>query len=195
MSEVYQSVLQGVVDEWAKTPEGHKIVKQCIKDYVDQGGVLYDQNGKQIATPQKIAEICQELINLLTQEADNFFTLSQYSILEHFRSLKYTNPVSTPEGYIAYVYFDDDLWRPSLSDRYDGAYNIIGLFNKGWHINPSKQVWGYWRGRETQSLHKVGSLLDRDPGMFMDRAIEKFNNEIGSKYNVIAIPFEDNTII
>ena len=161
MAEVFQSVLQEAVNQWANTRWGKEEIQRYINDYVEQGGTVYDSSGRQIVTPKKIKELCQNLIDILQQEADSFFTISQQSILEHFKSLKYTNPIRTKEGYEAYVYFDDELWRPSLSDRYDGAYNIVGLFNKGWHISPSKRVWGYWQGHNTWLNQKIGSLLDK----------------------------------
>lgn len=97
-----------------------------------------------------------------------------------------SKPVENPDGtYTIHINFDKNLLRRD-SLAYDGngdfygAYDIVGLFTKGWDTDPSKRVWGTWHGKD-HVLNKLHKESDR----FVQDAINEFMVGYAEKYGVI----------
>lgn len=101
-------------------------------------------------------------------------------------TLKKSISVSTQVNYgnnnDAYILADigGNLFRPSLEPhKYSGAYNIVGLFSKGWSYASWKAPSGYWHGQFTYARAKK----EADP--FIAKAVSdwssKWSDEIGTR--------------
>ena len=76
------------------------------------------------------------------------------------------------------MYLNGDLTRPSLSPRSNGAYDIVGLFIKGWSPKSGNsaiyKLHGWWRGGI------VPARTNNPPMHFASDAIEEFNRKYAS---------------
>lgn len=90
---------------------------------------------------------------------------------------------SSGNSYYVNLNFDKSLLpRPSLGPN-AGAYDIVGLFTKGWDIESSggmdKRVRGLWHGG------MYWNKLHKEPDDFIQRAVDAFMGMYAIKYGVL----------
>ncbi len=106
------------------------------------------------------------------------------SVMSHFDSLDTSSIIEMPDGSsIIYIYFGGDLHRDSLAPKdYSGIDNVVALINNGYGEHPSMaKVWGEWHGA------RIHGLTQRTGLHFIQQAVQDFNGNYGSDYNVTAI--------
>lgn len=118
-----------------------------------------------------LKSLAEELKYMIIESASSEFTSTQSSILKHIQDITIGDVEPSGGGYSISLYLGGDLWRPSLSNRSDGAYDIVGLFIHGWapKSNPPRRVYGSWHGMS------VWNRLSKEPMGFLSSAIEEFN--------------------
>lgn len=127
---------------------------------------------------EEMRGIAEELKSMIVTHADYGFTSSQQSIYNHIENIDIGDLASVGNGiYQIKLYLNGDLTRPSLSPRSSGAYDIVGLFIKGWSPKSGSAIYrlhGWWRG----SL--VPARTNKPSMGFASAAIEEFNNKYAS---------------
>ena len=118
-------------------------------------------------------EIAQDLRNMIIENAYTDFTATQASILSHIINMDISAPVESGDGsYYMELTLFGDLTRPSLGPN-DGAYDIVGLFIKGWA--PKKKLKrplvGTWHGM------KVAARTSKSGMGFASEAVSYFNSK------------------
>lgn len=178
------------VDAFSKTPEGKRRIKERLETYRRDGRSTTAAGGK-IVTESMMAEAADKMIACLqnaarscgVQESDTRESVMPGSVMDHFDSLKHSEPVRQPDGsYSVAIYFEDNLHRDSLQpDRYGGVDNIVAVLNNGYDYNP--KIWyveGEWHGAQ------VHAKPERIGLRFIQQAVSDFNTNYGSKYGATA---------
>lgn len=187
--------LQQKLDAWEKSPEGQKRIQDTIDRYRKEGR-KFTNAGSPLDGKARLIEAADKMISCLRSAATDAGL--PVSVRAHFDSLDYTNPVEVGDGkYMVSVYFSDDLHRDSLENDlgYEGIDNIIALFNNGAHAE--NFVYGWWnnhspsgeavsRSMPGDSYAWVRSKKDREGLHFIQQAVNDFNGNYGSMYNVTA---------
>lgn len=189
------SSIMSKVDAWSKTPEGKRRINGVVEKYQKEGKT-HTAAGSRIINERAMLEAARKFISILRDTARDM-DLPE-SIMKHFDSLDYSLPIRQHDGsMVVYVFFKDDLHRGSLGNNlgYDGIGNIVALFNNGYHAK--NYVYGWWDGHRatgesiSRSLYNnnfawVRSKKEREPMLFVQRAIDEFNRIYGMEYNVVA---------
>ena len=143
------------------------------------GGVILSQDG--------MMDVAYKMIDTLRSTASDSYYSIPRSVMRHIDNMEVTRPVKiSDDEYSVGVYFDDDLSRKSLLKRDgsrtgEGIDNIVALLNVGYHASDS--VYGIWEGHGPVP---IDSLEFRSSTWFMQAAVEDFNGNYGSEYNVLA---------
>lgn len=168
------------VEAWEKSDAGQKRMRSTIDKYI-KTGVKTTQAGDTVLTLDRMKEMANILIRILAKSAAGL----PASVAEHFSSLKSSTPKRLPDGsYEIEISFADDLTRASLQPYdYEGARNIVAIFNNGYPQNGGRaeaisQVAGFWHG---EYVHARGS---REGLHFMQAAADEFNSTYGAVYDV-----------
>lgn len=149
-----------------------------INNTVNKEELLKEIGGSGFAV-EEMRGIAEELKNTIVSWASGDFTSSQGSILKHIEDIDIGDLVSLGNGiYQIKLYLNGNLTRPSLSQMSDGAYDIVGLFIKGWSpksaSSPIYRLHGYWHG------DIVPARKYKDPMYFASQAIDAFNKKYAS---------------
>lgn len=191
MSNIDFSSILKKVDTWTTTDEGKKRIREKLKEYRETG-VSKTEGGSKIVTLKDMNNAAEQMIHILKEIASRHKLPT--SVLEHFDSLKHTEPKEHGDGYEVSIFFLDDMSRPSLTIARgknkgkrtgDGVSNIVALFDTGYgEDEPVKKVFGIWEGHE--ELGSIGNLRVREEIGFMQEAIDEFNRRFGDLYDVYA---------
>lgn len=180
MATVNMNSILKKVKSWESSASGQKRMKSTIDKYI-QTGVKTTQAGDSVLTLDRMKEMADILIRILTKSAAGL----PDSVAEHFGSLKSSPPKKLADGsYSIEISFTDDLSRASLQPYdYEGARNIVAIFNNGYPQNAGRaeaisQVSGFWHG---EYVHARGS---REGLHFMQAAENEFNSTYGAVYDV-----------
>ena len=120
------------------------------------------------------------------------------SVMKHIDGMSSSGIIQTGDGFEIPLYFEGDLHRDSLENDlgYSGIDNIVALFNNGYHAQ--NYVYGWWDNHSPsgeavgRSLYNddyawVRSKKERDALKFIQQAINDFNGNYGSEYNITAV--------
>ena len=199
MASIDMKLIMKKAEAYAQSPEGKARMKECIDNYA-ANGINKTAAGDKIITESEMRRAAEKLIGVLRSTAQSYALPA--SVMRHFDNLKCSEIHTMPDGSsIIYVYFGDDLHRDSLySDKYDGVDNIVALLNNGYHAK--NYVYGYWEGhaptgeslldgRSIDTSAYIRSRKDREGLHFIGQAIQDFNGNYGTDYNVTAVAGED----
>ena len=205
MPAINMNSIMSKVGAYSRSVSGKLRMKECIQKYAAEGKSK-TAGGSKVMTEDEMWKAAAKLIWVLQETARNF-DLPQ-SVMQHFNSLECSKPYRMPDGStVMYVYFEDDLRRESLEDGYDyyggkfGGYtgegidNIVALLNNGAHAKD--YTYGWWNGHSptgdalsrsmgTDGFAWVKSKKDREGLHFIQQAVNDFNGNYGSEYNVTA---------
>ena len=207
------SSIMGRVNQFAKSKEGmlrqHEAVQYALKH---NNGVL--ASGAKCISDVTMEQAVAKFIHVLCETAKTY-GLPQ-SVMNHLETADVAGGLHIENGEgVARIYFGGDMFRPSLYEDYrgpndeEGATNIVAIFNNGYHA--TKYVYGNWTGQEVKSSSSGGnadlgrtpldyrgatigfyndpfirSRKDREGLHFIQQAIDDFNGNYGSEFNVVA---------
>lgn len=200
MTSISLDPIMKKVSAYARSSNGKLKMKQCIDKYVADG-ISKTASGYKVITEKDMWNAATKLIKALQDTARSYSLPS--SVMEHFDKLKCSNIHKMPDGSsVIYVYFGGDLHRDSLySEGYDGVRNIIALLNNGYRAKD--YVYGWWNNHTPtgDSQYRSGgfdaqdawirSRKDREGLNFIGQAIQDFNKNYGSDFNVTAVAGDD----
>lgn len=202
MPTINMASIMKKVDAYSKSNEGKIRMKNCIKNYSDNG-ITKTEAGDRIMSEKDMHLAAAKMIDVLIKTARSYDLPA--SIMEHFEGLSASKIYEMPDGSSTiYIYFGGDLHRESLySEGYDGVDNIIAVLNNGY--NAKGYVYGWWEGHEPteDNAYRSGwtgsgstdayirSRKDREGLQFIQQAVQDFNGNYGSDYNVVAIAGDD----
>lgn len=200
MSNIDMGSIMKKVESYARSAEGKLQMKKCIEKYKYNGIEKTKGNGR-IVTNSNMNDAANKIIEILKHIAQSYDLPD--SVMRHFDSLRYSKAKHRPDGTsVIYIYFNDDLQRDSLyPDGYgDGVSNIIALLNNGYRAK--NYVYGNWDnhsptgeydGRSINSSAYIRSRKDREGLYFIQQAIDDFNKNFGTQFNVTAVASDDYT--
>ena len=194
MASINMASIMSKVGAYSRTANGKLKMKECIQNYKNSGKKKTEA-GDKLITETDMYTAAAKMISVLQSTARSYSLPA--SVLQHFDSLQASSIYEMPDGSaIIYIYFGGDLHRNSLyPDGYDGVNNIVALLNNGYHA--SNYVYGDWEGRSPTGESKFGgrsidsiayirSRKDREGLHYIQQAIDDFNSNYGSDYNVTA---------
>lgn len=184
MATINVDAILGKVDDWKTSDKGQKRMKQTIDKYA-RTNAAKTQAGSPVLTRKAMADYGDKLIQTIRNTALSYDLPP--SVAAHFSSLKRGKTTVLPDGsYVMEISFTDDLTRESLEPaRYDGARNIVAIFNNGYPADAGRSVaisnvYGWWH---SEYIHALGSR----PGLhFMQTAVDDFNQTYGSQFGIHA---------
>lgn len=202
MASINMSSIMNKVNAYSRSVNGKLRMKECIQKYSDDGKAKTEA-GDKIITEKEMYEAASKMIQVLRSTAQSHALPA--SIMSYFDSLDASSIIKMPDGSATiYIYFGGDLHRESLySEGYDGVDNIIAVLNNGYHAR--NYVYGWWDGHEPSENNAyrsgwVGGDLGyayirsrKDWGglHFIQQAVQDFNGNYGSDYNVTATAGDD----
>ena len=160
MASINIASIMNKVGAYSRSVNGKLRMRECIQRYSDEG----------------------KMIQVLRSTAQSYALPA--SVMSHFDSLDTSSIIEMPDGSsIIYIYFGGDLHRDSLAPKdYSGIDNVVALINNGYGEHPSMaKVWGEWHGA------RIHGLTQRTGLHFIQQAVQDFNGNYGSDYNVTAI--------
>ena len=145
MPTINMASIMKKVSAYSKSNEGKLRMKNCIKNYSDNG-INKTEAGDRIIGEKDMHLAAAKMIDVLIKTARSYDLPA--SIMEHFEELSASKIYEMPDGSSTiYIYFGGDLHRESLySEGYDGVDNIIAVLNNGY--NAKGYVYGWWEGHE-----------------------------------------------
>ena len=192
MAEVNMSSILSKCQAYSKTADGKQKMKEVVIQKMRNGDGRTGC-GDEILTIPQMNVLAKELISTIKLTASSY-DLAE-SVMRHFDSLTYT-VIDAGDGiYECYIYFTDDLSRPSLEtdeNQGEGINNIVALFNNGYVAKAPK--YGWWNGHSptgesvgraltgTESYAYIKGTQARPSLRFMQRAIEDFASKYLDKY-------------
>lgn len=196
---INMSSIMSKANAYAESPKGKARMREVVAHYVADGTHKTGAGGR-VFTETDMYMAASKLISVLKSTAQSYDLPA--SVMRHFDSLDCSRPFRMSDGsYEMFIYFGDDLHRDSLySDGYDGVRNIVAVLNNGYHAKD--YVYGDWDGhsptgtsrfdgRSIESSAHIRSLKDRAGLHFIQQAVQDFNGNYGSDFNVIAYAGED----
>lgn len=206
MNSINLDSIMKKVEAYGRSVSGKLRMQEVIQKYA-KDGVAKTGTGDKVVTEKDMWLAASKMITVLRDTAKSYDLPS--SIMRHFDSLECSRIYQMPDGTSEiYIYFGDDLHRDSLySDGYDGVDNIIAVLNNGYHAKD--YVYGYWdnhapTGEASSDYRNWGNFLegrsaytyirsmkDREGLHFIQQAVQDFNGNYGSDYNVTAIAGDD----
>lgn len=202
MADINLDSIMSKVEAYARSAKGKLRMQECIDKYAAEGRGKTAGGGK-VRTETDMWTAASKLIGVLRSTAQSHDLPA--SVMQHFDSLDCSKIYKMPDGSsVIYIYFGGNLHRDSLENdatSYDGIDNIIALFNNG-NDNASNYVYGWWNGHSptgeaiarslyTDDFAWVRSKKDRGPLKFIQQAVNDFNGNYGTDYNVTAIAGDD----
>lgn len=191
MANINMSSIVSKVSKYATSKDGKKRINDVSKKYREEGKTK-TEGGSEILTKARMAELATELISILKTTAASYDL--DASVMKHFDSLDYIFQDLGDDKFECYIYFNDNLSRPSLENDYKqwgGINNIVALFNNGYVASAPK--YGWWNGHtpsgESVCRSGVGSAnayiqgTQARPSLrFMQSAIEDFYSKYAKRY-------------
>lgn len=188
------------VSAYGRSANGKLKMKRCIDKYIADG-IGKTAAGDKLTTETDMWTAAAKLIKVLQDTARSYSLPS--SVMEHFDKLECSKIYQMPDGSsVIYVHFGGDLHRESLCpEGYDGVRNIVALLNNGYHARD--YVYGWWDNHTPtgDTAYRSGgfnaqdawirSRKDREGLNFIGQAIQDFNGNYGTDYNVTAVAGED----
>lgn len=174
--------IAGKLKQYADSPAGKQRMAEAVQRIRESkglsGGSGRTQAGDVVATYDQMQAAAKELVALIRKHAAG--ASLPPSVMAHIESFSDLPLVVHPDGSASIaINMLDDPSRPSVQpENYDGAYNIVALFNAGYTAKGS--VYGSWKtaGRD------IWTKKHRDGLFFLQKAIEEFNSKYAAKYNV-----------
>lgn len=199
MASINMASIMNKVEAYGRSVNGKLRMRECIQNYAN-AGKTETAAGDKVLTEKDMLLAASKMIQVLRSTAQSYGLPA--SVMRHFDMLD-TSPVyKMPDGSsIIYIRFDDNLHRDSLySDGYDGIENIVALLNNGYHAR--NYVYGDWDGhsptgesrfdgRSIDTSAYIRSRKDREGLHFIQQAIQDFNGNYGSDFNVTAVAGDD----
>lgn len=177
--------IQAKIDEYLKSPEGKDRIREAEFEIIINSRPMKDEYD--IISYGDMEHLANTLIEMIIRNAYEYLPTmnAKESVGGLLDGLKYTSPKSIGHGYYSVrIHFvnENELYRPSLEpNKYpDGAYDIVGLFERGYETSGHSTVRGMWHGEETISK-PVRPALN-----FMQDAVDEFNNIYSRAYDVRA---------
>lgn len=177
--------IEAKLQAWAKSSEGKKRIAQTLKSYREGKNPHVNSTGKtiggsEIITYDQMQAAAKDLISMLRKHAASAGLPA--SVLSHIESFTDSAVVVREDGGgMIEINMLDDASRASLQpENYEGAYNIVALFNHGW--NAPGAVKGVW----ATTGEEVWSRKTRAGSYFVQATVSEFLAKYGSKYNVTA---------
>jgi hypothetical protein len=181
------------VDEYAQSDVGRKRMNDYIQKKFSAGENKTD-SGTEIIPEERIYLAAAKFIQVL-QSTVASYDLPE-SVMQHISSMESGSILVSKDGCELPLYLGGDMHRDSLENdyhEYGGIENIVALFNNGYHA--SNYVYGWWNnhtpsgGAIGKSLYNDGfawvkSKKDREALHFMQQAVDDFNGNYGSEYDV-----------
>lgn len=186
------------VRAFASSDAGQKMMDARLAEY-RSGNVSRTAAGDRVLGEDDMYEAASKMIQVLRSTARDFglapSVLALFDTLDHSRIIKFPNGTSE-----IFIYFTGDTHRESLyPEGYEGGVdNIVALLNNGYHA--SGYVYGWWDGHQDYAgghtdLRNAGmessvwirSRKDFDGYHFIQQAVQDFNGNYGSDYNVTAV--------
>ena len=171
------------LDAYAKSSVGQKRMNDTILNYVRDSskrvtarGVT--EGGSQIVTQQHMWDIADALVGYIKRAAASC-DLPE-SVMAHIESFEVESAEElSPEVYHVGIKMFDNPRRESVQpEKYEGAYNIVALFNAGY--SAKARVYGYWETAD----ENIWTLQRRDGLHFIQEAVAKFNHVYGNVCDV-----------
>lgn len=181
MASINIASIMNKVGAYSRSVNGKLRMRECIQRYSDEGKGKTEA-GDKIITEKDMHMAAAKMIQVLRSTAQSYALPA--SVMSHFDSLDTSSIIEMPDGSsIIYIYFGEDLHRDSLAPKdYSGIDNVVALINNGYGEHPSMaKVWGEWRGA------RIHGLTQRTGLHFIQQAVQDFNGNYGSDYNVTAI--------
>lgn len=197
MASINMTSIMNKVEAYGRSVNGKLRMRECIQNYANEGKEKTEA-GDKILTETDMHKAAAKFIQVLRSTAQSYDLPA--SVMSHFDSLDTSSIIKMPDGSaMIYVYFGGDLHRDSLySEGYDGVDNIVAVLNNGYHARD--YVYGWWDGHAPSggasgelrnSLSKdyayIRSRKDREGLHFIQQAVQDFNGNYGSEYNVTAV--------
>jgi len=187
MAVINMNSIMGKVRSYIRSAEGKLRMKQKIEQY-RRDDVHKTAGGGKVVTYAMMREAAWKFIKVLLDTARGYDLPP--SVMQYFYTLNYSEPQQMPDGSTTiFVYFDGDgdLHRESLMpEDYSGIDNVVALLNNGYDEHPNMaKVWGEWHGRFIHGLTERAGL------QFIQQAVNDFNSNYGTAYNVTAVAGDD----
>lgn len=180
MASINITSIMDKVSAYSRSVNGKLRMRECIQKYANEGKGKTGA-GDKIITEKDMYTAADKMISVLRSTAQSYALPA--SVLSHFDSLDYSSIFERSDGSsVIYIYFMDDLHRDSLAPKdYSGIDNIVALINNGYGEHPNMaKVWGEWHGV------RIHGLTQRTGLHFIQQAVQDFNANYGSDYNVTA---------
>lgn len=191
MTTINMSSIMSKVRRYATSKDGEKRMNDVLEKYRKEGKSKTD-GGSEVLTKARMVQLAQELIDIIKTTAKSYDLPD--SIMAHFDSLTAMFEDIGEDRFACYIYFADDVSRPSLENDYKqwgGINNIVALFNNGYVASAPK--YGWWNGHKPtgESLYRSGAgstdayiqgTQARPSLRFMQTAIEDFYSRYANKY-------------
>lgn len=174
--------ITGKIKKFADSPAGKKKMADSIQQIRSGNGVSgaigKTQAGDDVITYEQMQAAAKELVALVRRHAAS--ASLPPSVMTHVESFIDSPLVIHPDGSASIeINMLDDARRPSVQpESYDGAYNIVALFNKGYTAGGS--IYGRWESAERD----IWTKQHREGLFFLQKAINEFNSKYAAKYNV-----------
>lgn len=204
------SAIMDKAQRYAKSKDGimrqNEVIQHALKH---NNGIL--PSGKKIISDETMEQAVAKFIHVLCETARSY-GLPQ-SVMNHLETADQVGGlhIENGDGFV-YIYFGGDMFRPSLYDEYEGpngergAQNIVAIFNNGYHAK--NYVYGPWTGHDNDASKNsdpmrtsweynkdwsqrfvdpfIRSRREREGLHFIQQAIDDFNGNYGSQFNVTA---------
>lgn len=187
--------LSSKLNAWIKSPQGQARLQSKLEEY-NRNGIKETAAGDSVIPETRIYEAAAKFIQVLQMTAKSYDLPD--SVMKHIDGMSSSGIIQTGDGFEIPLYFDGDLHRDSLENDlgYNGIDNIVALFNNGYHAQ--NYVYGWWDNHSPsgeavgRSLYNddyawVRSKKERDALKFIQQAINDFNGNYGSEYNITAV--------
>ena len=188
--------LSSKLNAWIKSPQGQSRLQNKLEEY-NRNGIKETAAGDSVIPETRIYEAAAKFIQVLQMTAKSY-DLPE-SVMKHIENMRSGVVVQTKNGFEVPLYFEGDLHRDSLENDlgYNGIDNIVALFNNGYHAQ--NYVYGWWNGHSSTTADVayrsgvdnnsiwVRSRKERDALKFIQQAINDFNGNYGSEYDVTAV--------
>lgn len=192
--------LSSKLNAWIKSPKGQARIQEKLEEYT-RNGVEKTAAGDSVIPEVQIHKAAAKFIEILRMTAQSY-NLPE-SVMQHIWGMESGHIIQTKDGFEIPLYFSGDLHRDSLENDlgYGGVSNIVALFNNGYHAQ--NYTYGWWEGHGASTAETsmrsggdgdyawVRSKKERDALKFIQQAIQDFNGNYGSEFNVTAIVAAD----
>ena len=181
MASINISSIMNKVGAYSRSVNGKLRMQDCIKKY-SESGKSKTEAGDKIISDKDMYEAAAKMIQVLRSTAQSYALPA--SVMSHFDSLDASASFKMPDGSATiFIYFGGELHRDSLAPQdYSGIDNVVALINNGYGDHPNMaKVWGEWHGM------RIHGLTQRTGLHFIQQAVQNFNGNYGSDYNVTAV--------